>query len=108
MQPLTTFEILSARYPGQFLILAVEAAPVLGIAEQTVRNQISTKKFPVPTHKIGARRFVRLDELARYIDNQTKPKRKRGPHGKVERIEAERLGISVDEFRHQQQGGGKQ
>jgi hypothetical protein len=78
-----TLQILLARFNGQILIPFTAAAESAGIAEQSARNLVAQKRFPIPTlqNSSGSRRFVHIDDLANYIDslraNSVKSKRGR-------------------------------
>ena len=106
--PSSTLEILSARHPGAVLLPFVDAGAALAMKLQTARNQLVAGVFPVPTHKVGGRRVVRIDDLAAYIDSQTcvAPVGPRlGTSSKAERLAAKVAGVSVKQLRAQQEGG---
>lgn len=44
-----------------------EAAQVLGIAVKTARNWLSAGKFPIPTHRIGGKRLVRIEDIDSFV-----------------------------------------
>jgi hypothetical protein len=85
-----TLTILLARFDGQILIPLVPAAEAVGISQQTARNQLTAGKFPLPTLQIGRRRFIHVEDLAKFVDSlrgESQPKR--GARSKKERIEAQ-------------------
>lgn len=107
--PSRTLEILSARYPGAVLLPFVDAGTALAMKLQTARNQLVAGVFPVPTHKVGGRRVVRIDDLAAYIDAQTCAAAsgpRLGTSSKAERLAARAAGLSVRQLRAQE-GGAK-
>lgn len=101
-----TLVFLQGLFPGRASILAIEAGrAAFGWADQTTRNRLTANKFPISTYSLGGRRMVRLDALARFMDQASGETAKRSPRGaptKKERFEAERLGLSVRELRAQQ------
>ncbi|TDP79332.1 hypothetical protein EV672_1153 [Aquabacterium commune] len=66
VQP-TTLELLQ-RQGQPALICLKDAARISGVAVQTLRNQISLGRCQLKTIKRGGRRFVRLQDLAEFID----------------------------------------
>ena len=46
-----------------------EAALILGIAAKTARNWLSAGKFPIPTHRIGGKRLVRIEDIDSFVVN---------------------------------------
>lgn len=116
---INTIEILQSRFPGIVNIPFVDAAVAYGFQPQTARNklsQVARKKlgddsFPFPTFLIGSRRFVHIAFLAEAIDSASRRNLvAEGKHGpgkpkKSERLEAERLGITVPQLR-QNKGDG--
>lgn len=104
LEKTTTLEILLARHPGAVLLAFEAAGLALSMKLQTARNQLVAGVFPVPTHKVGGRRVVRIDDLAAYIDSQTCPAiagARRGASTKTERLQALAAGITVKELRAQ-------
>lgn len=71
-------ELISRAYPGQALLSIPDAARVLGISHQKIKNDLLLGRFPVPTVKIGSRRLVPAIDLASYLDSLTTAPR-RGP-----------------------------
>lgn len=61
--------LLLAQFPGQFKLTLRQAANALGIAEQTARNRVTNRSFPLPTFKEGKLRLVALVDLAAYLDS---------------------------------------
>ncbi|MEC3764980.1 hypothetical protein [Cupriavidus sp. SS-3] len=45
-----------------------QLSTLLGIAEGTIRNQISTEAFPIKTYVEGGRRFASYQAVAEYLD----------------------------------------
>lgn len=89
-----TLLILAARFPGRILITFSESANAISMAVQTARNLDAAGKFPIPTHKVGGRRMVRIDDLAAYLDKSAPPagikkKRRRGRPSNVEKFEGQ-------------------
>jgi hypothetical protein len=65
---ISTFESLQQQgVPA--LVRLKEAARISSTAVQTLYNQISQGRCRMKTVKLGARRYVRLQDLAEYIDN---------------------------------------
>lgn len=99
----TTLQLLLARFPGAVQIPFSSAATAIGMAVQTGRNQLVRGTFPVRTIKLGGRRMVRLDDLAKYLDGAARTSgesgKRRGAPTKEERLEAKRRGVSVRELR---------
>lgn len=75
----SNLQILLARFDGQLLIPFSEAAKSAGFKEQTARNLLVAKKFPIRSEKRGSRRFVHISDLANYIESVLPEKIKRGP-----------------------------
>lgn len=101
-----TLVFLQGLFPGRAAILAIEAGrATFGWADQTTRNRLTAGKFPISTYSLGGHRMVRLDVLARFMDQasgETVKRSQRGRPTKKEELEAERLGLSVRELRAQQ------
>ncbi len=101
-----TLVFLQGLFPGRASILAIEAGrAAFNWADQTSRNRLTAGKFPIPTYSLGGRRMVRLDALARFMDQasgDTAKRPTRGRPSKKEELEAARLGLSVRELRAQQ------
>lgn len=53
-------------FPGKALADFAPAASAIGLAEQTARDLLWRGNFPVKTVKIGRKRLVVVDDLARY------------------------------------------
>lgn len=53
-------------FQGQVFADLAPAAHAIGLAEQTARDKIWQGKFPIKTVKIGRKRLVVVDDLARY------------------------------------------
>lgn len=54
---------MSNTLDGRLTLSVEEAAELLGVARQTLYNQISAGCCPVPTFKLGRRRLVRVADL---------------------------------------------
>ena len=109
---MNTAAILEARFPGVLVIKPVLAGSLLNQSHQSTYNQVSAGRFPVKliVDHLG-RKMVRLSDLAEYIDSlstvepqPTEPCNIATPKGrptKVEQMEAQRRGITVQELRAQ-------
>lgn len=119
---LTTLEHLLNQFGGALLIRPALSAPILGMARQTMYNQIGTNTFPIRLVQTSTGRKIKVHDLAEYIDSLQSipiPIKKplvKAPVGrptkvaKVEQAEAKRLELSVREFRAQSKidlSGGK-
>jgi len=51
------------------LIGVQQLAPTLGIAEKTIRNQLSLGVFPIPSYRFGKRVLFKLSEVQRFISD---------------------------------------
>ena len=51
------------------LVRVTETAGMLGIAEKTVRNQMSLGVFPIPTYRLGGRVLFKMSEVLAFIDS---------------------------------------
>lgn len=58
--------------PTPLLISFSEASHLIGVAEQTARDWLYKKKFPVPTVKVNGKRMVPYGLLKNYIDGLIK------------------------------------
>ncbi|WP_306437088.1 hypothetical protein [Bordetella genomosp. 9] len=65
----STSMLLYMRY-GRMRLTLGELAIELGIAEGTLRNQISDDKCPVPTYKEGRNRFADVRAVGEYLDQR--------------------------------------
>lgn len=65
----TTLQILLTRFNGQVLIPFITAAESVGISQQTARNRLVNRSFPIKTVLIGSRRFVHIADLAEYVES---------------------------------------
>lgn len=63
-----TLQLLSVRYPA--VVELPIAAQECSVAHQTLLNQICKGKCPLPVFKQGRRWYVRLVDLADYIDRR--------------------------------------
>lgn len=55
-----------------------EAAYILGIAEQTVRNWLSLGTAPFATAKVGRRRIIKRCDVIEFLEKQFTSPRRRG------------------------------
>lgn len=97
-----TLDVLLTRFNGQILIPLSDAAHALGLAEQTVRNQLHQKTFPIPTVLQGSRRFIAVQDMASYVDrlkDHSREKSKRGAPSKGERKAADDAGLTIKDYR---------
>lgn len=53
-------------FPGRALINLKSGAAAIGWAEKTARNMLSDGTFPVKTVRVGHKRLIVVDDLARY------------------------------------------
>jgi hypothetical protein len=53
-------------------IKASEAGKLFDLSSKSVNNKISLGEFNIPTFKVGRHRFVRVEDLASYIDEQAR------------------------------------
>ncbi len=70
MQMNTTF-LLLAQY-GKAVVSIEEVAPLFGWVPKTAQNRVCAGTFPVHTFKLGHHICVRIQDLAEYIDHQSK------------------------------------
>jgi len=99
----STVQLLMARFNGQILIPFVDAVTSAGFQEQTARNMIYKGKFPIPTVLSGSRRFVYIQDLAKFIDglrDQSKPevKTRRGRPTKASKMAGQGLTGAGDNY----------
>lgn len=105
----TTFEHLLNQFGGALLIRPAMAASIIGMARQTLYNQIAVGTFPIPLLKTSTGRKIKVSDLANYIDSlQQIPIAKpaapvqAGRPNRVEQASAKARGLSVREYRAQQ------
>lgn len=101
-----TLAILQSQFPGMFRIPILAAGRALGLADQTVRNQVHRGTFPIASQRVGGRRFVRIDDLARALDAGAQAaavqKGRPGNPKKEETLRAKALGLSVSQLRRRE------
>ncbi|WP_186272012.1 hypothetical protein [Burkholderia gladioli] len=68
MSLLTRAYILEKYGPRMTL---AQLAQLLLMSEGTIRNQISSETFPIPTYKEGGARFAPYDAVAEYLDKMS-------------------------------------
>ena len=68
MQIPSLVEILLAKFHGQLLIPLLDALTVIGYNQQTARNELSKKTFPIRTVLQGGRRYICITDLAGYLE----------------------------------------
>lgn len=59
---------------GKALLTIREAAAVLGMPRQSAEQRILRGTFPIPTTRIGRRRYVTADNLLAYLRSLSTPK----------------------------------
>ena len=60
---------IPAIYQNRLTVSLVEAAEMLGLRPKTLYNQVSMGSCPIPTIKLGGRRFVRVQDLCNLTRN---------------------------------------
>lgn len=90
----STLRILLAQFNGQVLIPFAPASKSVGILEQTARNRLASKNFPIPTILNGSRRFIHVEDLANYVESlrSESSKLKRGRPTKASKFQASQQG----------------
>lgn len=86
----STLDYLESLWPRQALVPVLEAGKCLSYAPQTTRNKLAKGQFPVPTVLVGGKRLVNKTQLARYIDELSIEKKRRGRPTKAEVIARDR------------------
>lgn len=66
------------RNPPPDVISVREAAYMLGVAEQTIRNWICQGTVPFATARIGRRRVIRRSDVVKFLEEQFAPPPRRG------------------------------
>lgn len=89
---ITISAILLAKFDGQVLVPFTEAIKAIGYNEQTARNQLANRTFPIPTVLQGnRRRYIMLPDLIAYGEaisaKRQLPKAKIGRPTKVEQVD---------------------
>lgn len=98
MQIPTLVEILLAKFDGQLLIPFIDAITVIGYNQQTARNELSKKSFPIRTVLQGGRRYICITDLAGYLEklqSDSWKKSKAGRPTKASKMRALELGVVV-------------
>lgn len=91
----STIEILMARFHGKILVPFVAGAECVGIPEQTARNKLSKKIFPIPTVMNGSRRQIHIQDLANYVESlRSPPPKKLGRPTKASKFQAKNGGVA--------------
>lgn len=83
-------------FPGQVFADLAPAARAIGLSEQTARDKLWQGKFPVQTVKIGRKRLVVVDDLAKYyaelvgldVENKAPDKAPKRPRGRPRKYPA--------------------
>lgn len=70
MNEASALDFLQRLFPGQANIQVPDIATVLGIHQQSARNQVSQKTFPIPTFRQGRFRYASIFDVASYLDSQ--------------------------------------
>lgn len=66
----TTADLLVQQFGPTLWLSIKQVSLVIGLAEQTIHNQIAADTTSLPTRKLGRRRVVHVLDLARWIDEQ--------------------------------------
>lgn len=61
--------LMSARY----LIPFSECAELLSIPLKTARNWLTAGTFPIPTHRVGGKRMVKMSDVSSFVDKLGSP-----------------------------------
>jgi hypothetical protein len=89
----STLQILIAKFNGQILIPFAHAVESAGYQQQTARNLMSKKEFPIPSVLNGSRRFIHVEDLANYIESlRSPPPKKLGRPTKASKLQAKNGG----------------
>lgn len=67
LPPLSAEFLLMAQYQ-KIRVTPEELADILGIAVNTIYNQISAGSFPIPTYKEGKSRYADIRDVGAYLD----------------------------------------
>ena len=62
------FDVLKHQYPPLVDVSAL--SEILSVQPQTIRNELSSGAFPIPSLKVGRGRRFRLIDVAIFIDGQ--------------------------------------
>jgi hypothetical protein len=65
---LTAREFVQQMFPNRAFVPASAVGRLIGLAPQTVRNNISAGTFPVPTTRIANKRVVPLPALIEFLE----------------------------------------
>lgn len=92
-------DLLMQQHSGAFIINIGQAGAAIGLRPQSTYNSIQKKTFPLPIVGVGARRGVRVTDIAQYLDGLT-PVRRPGRPSHKERAtrEAARRGLTQKEL----------
>lgn len=52
-----------------------ETAATLGIAAQTIRNQLSQNRFPIPARRVGDRVIFSMRDIEKFLSGEIKMKK---------------------------------
>lgn len=107
----TTIEYLSTRFLPTISVR--DLSEITTEHEQTIRNKISRKVYPIPSFTIGRKRLFRLIDVAEFIECQrkadpsypAKARKKRGRPTKVQQL-ADRV-ATENEHTHQMFQGAR-
>lgn len=69
----TTLELLTQQFGSAVWLTLKQVALVIGLAEQTIHNQLCEGRCTLPVCKIGRRLKVHVIDLADWIDAQRGP-----------------------------------
>ena len=68
----TFAEYLSTRYPPTLSVR--EVSEITSEHEQTIRNKVSKKVYPIPSFTIGRKRLFRLIDVAAFMNDSIRSK----------------------------------
>lgn len=61
--------------PQKLALSLPETAAVLGIAVQTIYNQLSQNRFPIPARRIGDRVIFSMRDIEKFLSGEIKMKK---------------------------------
>lgn len=71
-------ELLNTLFPQQAMLSIRQAAGACNLSEKTAWAWIAAGTWPVPTHKVGRRRVILVQDLAAYLASLEAPPRGTG------------------------------
>ena len=57
--------------PKKMLMSVQEAAPLIGIGQNTLREMIRRERLPLPTYRVGRNELINMAHVQDWIDVQT-------------------------------------